>query len=233
MQPIRHRSPVSVLSGTALPVTVWLLAAWLAGCSSMYYSTMEAFGYAKRELLVDRVSDARESQQEAQEEFKSTYEALRSLTGVSGGELEERYEDLAAEYQRSKSAATDVTRRIAAVEDVSQAMFTEWAEEIEQIQNPALRQQSVELKRSTEQRYAGLLESMRNAEGRMQPVLAAFQDQVLFLKHNLNAQAIASLREVAVEIGSDVDALIAQMQEAITAADEFIATMQPVGSDGG
>src|SRR5690606_17365960 len=155
-------------------LAVLLVPAALAACGSVYYRTMEAFGYAKRELLVDRVEDARESQQEAQAEFKSTYEALRSLTGVSGGELEERYEELEAEYRRSKSAAEDVTRRIARVEDVSQAMFEEWGQEIEQIQNPDLRQQSVELRRTTQERYDRLLETMRNAEARMQPVLAAF-----------------------------------------------------------
>ena len=35
---------------------------------------------------------------------------------------------------------------------------------------------------------------MRLAESRIEPVLKSFRDQVLFLKHNLNAKAIASLR---------------------------------------
>jgi hypothetical protein len=39
-----------------------------------------------------------------------------------------------------------------------------------------------------------MLTSMRRAEKSVAPVLSIFQDNVLFLNHNLNAQAISSLR---------------------------------------
>jgi hypothetical protein len=52
----------------------------LAGCQSAYYKTMETFGYHKREILVDRVEDARDSQEEAKEQFQS---ALEKFSAVS------------------------------------------------------------------------------------------------------------------------------------------------------
>jgi hypothetical protein len=63
---------------------------------------------------------------------------------------------------------------------------------------------------------------MRLAEQRMQPVLNTFQDQVLFLKHNLNARAVASLREEFGAIENDIVALIKDMEASIAKADEFI-----------
>jgi hypothetical protein len=47
----------------------------LAGCQTAYYKTMEKFGYHKRDILVDRVKDAKETQEEAKEQFKSALES--------------------------------------------------------------------------------------------------------------------------------------------------------------
>ena len=58
------------------------------------------------------------------------------------------------------------------------------------------------------------------------PVLALFHDQVLFLKHNLNARAISSLDRERVRIEGDVNRLIAEMQAAIDEAEAFIQALQ-------
>jgi hypothetical protein len=60
----------------------------------------------------------------------------------------------------------------------------------------------------------------------MDPVLKRFNDQVLYLKHNLNAQAIASLQTTAAGIDTDVSALIKDMEASIAEADDFIKQMK-------
>ena len=77
----------------------------------------------------------------------------------------------------------------------------------------------------TRKRYDVLMVAMKGAETKMTPVLGAFGDQVLFLKHNLNAQAITSLQDTVVKIESDVGKLIEEMQKSIAEADSFIASM--------
>jgi hypothetical protein len=66
---------------------------------------------------------------------------------------------------------------------------------------------------------------MREAEGKMAPVLTAFQDQVLFLKSNLNAAAISGLQGEASRIQGDVQRLVADMQASIDEANRFIEQM--------
>ena len=66
---------------------------------------------------------------------------------------------------------------------------------------------------------------MKRAERKLDPVLNAFRDRVLFLKHNLNAQAIASLRTNRKAIESDIAALVGDMNRSIAEADRFIKTM--------
>jgi hypothetical protein len=209
---------------------ILLCVALTSSCQRAYYDTLEQFGYHKRDLLVSRVEDARDSQAAAKEQFQSALEAFKGVVNFEGGELEARYEELNAEYEQSVARAQAVSERIDAVEDVAAALFDEWRAELDAYSSDALRADSERQLEATEARYVQLIEAMRRAEESMEPVLTAFQDQVLALKHNLNAQAIASLRNERTAVEADVAALVAEMETAIREAEAFLAT---VGNPGG
>lgn len=198
----------------------------LAGCQTAYYSAMEQVGIHKRDILVDRVEDARESQEEAQEQFRDALEQFRSVISFDGGELDSLYNRLQGEYDDSVAAAEDVSARIRKVEQVSEDLFDEWQEELTKYSNRKLRDQSAAKLRSTKARYAELLRSLKRAEKRMPPVLSALQDNVLYLKHNLNARAIGSLKSEYRGIKSNIDLLIRDMEKAISESDRFIKQME-------
>jgi hypothetical protein len=197
----------------------------LAGCQSTYYKTMEVFGYHKREILVDRVEDARDSQEEAKEQFQSALEKFSAVVDFRGGELEEKYKQLKAELESSESKAKAVRKHIRSVEDVAEALFDEWEGELGQYTNESLRRSSEQKLGQTRQRYAQLIGAMQRAELRIEPVLSAFRDQVLFLKHNLNAQAVASLHDELVVVEAEIASLIKEMEASIAEADAFIEAM--------
>ena len=138
------------------------MAVLVAGCESTYYSAMEKLGVEKRDILVDRVEAARDSQEAAKAQFVDQY--------------------------------TSNTQRRTAERQL----------------------------RATRRSYASMIASMWRAEGKIAPVLNAFRDQVLFLKHNLNARAIASLRAELSGIEADTAILIREMEAAITESNAFI-----------
>jgi hypothetical protein len=197
----------------------------LGGCSSAYYSAMEKVGVHKRDILIDRVEKARDSQAEAQEQFKSALDQFNSVVQLKNTDLKDAYERLAAEYQDCEKAAARVKERINKVEDVSEALFDEWDRELDLYENKELRRASKEQLRITRTRYEKMLRSMRTAEASMTPVLKTFRDNVLFLKHNLNAQAIGSLQAEFSSLEKDIDALIRKMNEAIGQSNAFIEQM--------
>ncbi|MGB5421100.1 MAG: DUF2959 domain-containing protein [Desulfobacterales bacterium] len=206
--------------------TLIVTAAWLStGCQSMYYNTMEKFGYQKREILVDRVKEARDEEKETAQQFASALEKFSAVINFKGGELEEKYEKLKAEFERCESRADAVKKRIAAVENVGEALFEEWEAELKQYTNANLRRTSRQKLVDTRRQYDRLIRSMKRAEAKIDPVLAVFRDQVLFLKHNLNARAIASIQNELVSVETDVAALIREMEASISEADGFIKTM--------
>ena len=208
-----------------LPLVLSLLLV-LAGCKSANYAFWKKLGYEKRDILVDRVEEAKKSQETAKEQFKTTLQRFQDLTNFQGGDLEAKYKKLDSEYMRCSDRAADVSQRIRDIDSVAQDLFKEWKSELAEYQNPALRRTSEQKLNDSHARYDQLLAAMKKSEAKMQPVLQAFHDQVLFLKHNLNAAAISSLQTTAAGIDADVQALIKDMEASINEANQFISQMK-------
>jgi len=209
-----------------LLVTLLCLPLLLSACSSTQYAVMEKFGIHKREILVDRVEDARDSQQEAKEQFASALEEFSAVLNFDGGTLEEKYKQLNSVLEESEDRAQDVAERIDKVEDVAEALFDEWDDELKLYSSDSLRRSSAKKLKETRSHYQSLMKAMRRAEAKIEPVLTPLRDQVLYLKHNLNAQAIASLQSELGRVEGDVSALIREMEAAIREADAFIVRLE-------
>ncbi|MCI0498863.1 MAG: DUF2959 domain-containing protein [Planctomycetales bacterium] len=196
-----------------------------AGCQKVYYGTMEKFGVHKRDILVDNVAEARDAQTEAKEQFASALEEFSAVVNFQGGKLEDKYKILNAEYEQSRKKAEAVHERIGDVKRVAKALFDEWEKELDQYTSDTLRKSSQLKFKQTQERYETLIAAMERAESKIAPVLAAFGDQVLFLKHNLNAQAVASLQSELTTMESEIGTLIREMERSINEADAFIQEM--------
>lgn len=196
----------------------------LAGCESAYYGVQEKLGNLKNDILVDRVEDAMDAQEDAKEEFKDALEQFESVVSVPESELKSVYNRLNDAFVDAQDKAQEVSGRIEKVEDVAEDLFDEWQAELEMITSVSLRTKSASALRASRRDFAALIKAMKRAESRMEPVLTSFRDHVLFLKHNLNAQAISSLRGELVGIESDVGRLIQEMERSIAEARSFLKT---------
>ena len=218
-----QKGTVSMLN--QLIITAVLMIPFI-GCSKAYYDAMEKVGIHKRDILVDRVEGARDAQSEAQKQFKSALEQFGAVVKVENTDLRKAYEKLNAEYEDSEQAAKKVSDRIDKVESVADALFEEWEEELKLYKSAELRRSSQKKLQKTKTRYRKMLDSMHRAEKSMTPVLRTFRDNVLFLKHNLNAQAIGSLRTEFSTLKGEIDGLIKNMNEAIKTSNKFIADIK-------
>jgi chromosome segregation ATPase len=218
----RHLPFTRLLSTIAFCCCLAFLA---TGCNSLFYKTMKTLGKEKRDILVSRVKDAQKDQQQTKEKLKTTMESFQQLTGFQGGSLEKSYKRLNSNYEDAASEAGKLHDKIQAIDQVSQDMFKEWQSEINQMKNPQLRSQSSALLRDAKTRQASYMRAMRKTEDKITPVLAAFHDQVLFLKHNLNAQAIGSLKNTTANIQTNVADLIQSIDDSSAEADNLISTL--------
>jgi hypothetical protein len=197
----------------------------LVGCRSTYYAIWEKLGREKRDLLRADVVDARDAQQAASQQFKTALERMKDLYGFDGGKLETAYNQFKSEYEDCASRADKVRSRIKDVEQVAGDLFKEWDNEIGQISDAKMRTNSRNKLNASRGKYDQLHAAMKRAEASMDPILAKFHDNVLYLKHNLNAEAIGALKGESVKIETDISQLIADMNKSIAQSDAFIKTL--------
>lgn len=196
------------------------------GCTSIYNTTMEhVFGYEKRELLRKSVTALQAEQKDAQKEFTDALTQIKALYAFDGGKLETFYGKMKTASERCESQAEEVRSRIEKMEKIARSMFAEWEKELQQYSNPNLATASREQLHQTRERYAQLAQTVRAAEASMQPVLSQLKDNVLFLKHNLNAAAIGSLQGEAAGIQQQIEVLLQQMNASIAESDRFIQSL--------
>ena len=210
-------------------VVLIILALSLTACESAYYGTLEKVGIHKRDILVDRIEGVKDAQVEGQRQFKSALAQFQHTVNFDGGKLEDAYQRLNTEYESSEQAAATIRARIAAVESVAEALFDEWEDELGLYTSATLRRQSKAQLTDTRGRFKSLLATMRTAEKSLEPVLNTLRDNTLYLKHNLNARAIASLKRESATIQADVNRLIRDMDAAIAASDRFVAEFERQG----
>jgi len=200
--------------------------AGLTGCASVQYSALEKVGIHKRDILVDRVEDARDAQADTRENLVSAYEELSSLIGHEGGELEKKYEQLSESVDDASDATEELDEQLEAIDRVSADLFEEWEAELDLYTSQNLRADQEKKLGLARRQYSEMRARMQKARDRVDPVMAVLSDNVLFLKHSLNAQALSALRGQAATLENQVDALIRDMQLAIDEADAFISRMR-------
>jgi ElaB/YqjD/DUF883 family membrane-anchored ribosome-binding protein len=198
----------------------------LSACDTVYMATMDKIGYAKRDILSSRVKSARDAQEDAKKDIQSTLEKFGNVVSYQGGDLEATYKKLSSELESSEDSAETVRKRIKDVESVADALFSEWETELGQYSSADLRRKSEAKLSQTKSRYNEMLGAMSRAEQRIDPVLKPLRDQVLYLKHNLNARALAAMKGELVKVDAQVDRLVRDMNRSIAEADKFIQAME-------
>jgi predicted nucleic acid-binding Zn-ribbon protein len=189
------------------------------------YSAWEKVGVEKRDLFKRNVNNVKEEQEDSKEAFKDALTRLKEIYKVDGGKLEKEQARLSTSYDEARAEAADVSESIKKLDTVANDLFDEWEEEIGEIETKDLKKRSKEQLKTTKTRYEKLHAQLKQSEEKMQPVLSRFKDQVLFLKHNLNAQAIAGLKTESNRIQSDIEKLMKEMQESSKDADALIKTL--------
>ncbi|MBP6343913.1 MAG: DUF2959 family protein [Candidatus Omnitrophica bacterium] len=212
-----------MLQRAALVLMVVVLS---SGCQTLYNTTLEkVFGVEKRQIFKKSVEDVNAQQKKAQETFQDSITRLKELYNFKGGQLESVYNKLKSSFENAQSEADKVHERIQNMDGVAKSMFSEWDKEIKTYSNPVFAENSRKQYSETKSRYSVLIKSVRESEASMKPVLKQLSDHVMYLKHNLNASSIGTLKGESSAIESQIEGLVDGMNKSIAEADSFIRTL--------
>jgi chromosome segregation ATPase len=197
-----------------------------AGCSSMKYSFWEMFGKEKRDLLKSDLNGLVSDQNAAKQKFGTALDRVKALTHFQGGDLEAEYEKLKSAHEDAAASAKAIDSRISDIETVASDLFDEWKKEDDQMQTASLKDDSERKLAETKRRYDSMHSSMVASRKSMDPALTLLNDQVLYLKHNLNAAAVGSLGTSMADVEKSIASLQQSIEASIREAQGFIDTMQ-------
>ena len=197
----------------------------MGSCSSLYYGFWETFGQDKRDLLKSEIENSNDDQKDIKEEFSSTLERIKKEYNFDGGELERTYDYLSTRYEDAKKRQSKLQDRINKIKEIGSDLFKEWKKEALEIKNSKYRRSSLAKLSRTKTQFAKLRSHLEKTEKRLEAVMSKFKDQVLFLKHNLNAKALGSLKVEFKEIEKGINQLIENINSSQSTNNIFIEKM--------
>ncbi len=196
------------------------------GCNnSLGYNLQEAMGTPKRQVMVSRVQDTRDSMKDTKKAFASALQQFGSVYKEGGSKLENKYVILKKEYENCNSKASELRRQIANVKSIGQVLFAEWQKELDQFTNEQMRKLSETKMQQTREKYVAMTTGMDRVSARMTPALNSMNDQLLNIKHSLNALITVSLEEELIQLRTHTDSLMAEIDSAVEHCNTFIGSM--------
>lgn len=193
--------------------------------SSAKYSAYEMVGMEKRDIFKREVKNVQEEQEDTTKAFKDALTRLKDIYDFEGGDLEKQHNKFKSSYERANEESQELKARVAKVDKVAKDLFEEWQAELNEMKDPDLRKRSSSQLKETKSRYSGLEVQLKKSEKKIDPVLVKLKDQVLNLKHNLNARAIAGLKTESGKIQSDIESLIKEVEKSSKEAEALIKTL--------
>ena len=218
-----------IVRRTLLFTLIFTAAVYLAGCETMQgvtNKTKEMFGVQKRAILVSEVKEARTSMEEVKAKFQTTMETFNTVLTSNEGKLDKKYRILKSEHEKIGNKAGAIQENISSVSKVADELFIEWQTELNSYSSESLRKSGEQMLQNAKNHNTQFINAMTQADEKAGPVITALGDLVLFSKHNLNAQDMASVKGEMDSLAGKVTALITEIDASISEADKLIDLME-------
>lgn len=199
-----------------------LLLVGVGACSTMYYAAMSQLGWAKADLLANRVQQSRDAMDQARIQLADALPDFEKARSASGGDHAVRAEALQASLGDAQENATLIGKRRAAVENAADTLFGEWQHEIASATDAAQRARRQQRYDEFRAPYDRLLDAMRGAEASLPPVLAAMQAEVAALRAAPGAAASPGIP------AADADQAMRTLQLAVALANQYITVLETI-----
>lgn len=219
---------------TLFPMLVALVPCCLAvaGCANLeatFFQPKDSLALV--DDLSDRIEEVHVASEVAKERMTAAVETLRSIVSPDfRGDGLSAHAELTRAIEQSEEQAEVFRERVADMKDTAKELFDRWASDLEGFTNAEMRQHSQRRLEETRTRYQAIVAAVDPAQWSYDAVNRSLGDHALFLGHDFNRAAVASLRP-------GVDSLVAQGGElesrlvlGMTAAKEYLDHASPPGA---
>jgi hypothetical protein len=156
-----------------------------------------------------------------------TMDVYNALMADEAKDRKKLYNSLQKEMENTEKRRATIGEVAATMSAEADTLFKQWTDSAAAIENADLRKKSEERLAATKASYAEIGTVGQKASDLYGPFMKDLQDQVTFLGHDLNAEAVASLKPEAAKINEAASKLIQSIDDTITTANTNIGALRP------
>jgi hypothetical protein len=156
-----------------------------------------------------------------------TMDVYNALLADDAKDRKKLYKDLQREMAGTEKRRAEIATRAGAMALEADILFKKWEASTAAIESESLRKRSEERLTKTKASYAEIRASGDKAAGLYTPVMKTLADQVTYLGHDLNPDAVASLKPDADKLNKNVHELVKAIDDTITTTNGRIGSLRP------
>ena len=206
----------------------WVTIIGLAGCALLSGCATSGFRQAGKTAL--SLDLAQEEIRSAKGQLTATFNALDTIMNSAVGDLRPLFKEYSRELSSLEVTAENARRRALKFRDESVAYFAAWASNIDQITDPALKQQAIQRRGKAIAAYQGIEKSLREVGEGYAPVVTVLNDVKTTLGTDLTASNVAATKPAYLKARNQAMALQKLMDESASLMSGAVDKLAPLGS---
>ncbi len=184
-------------------------------------------GHKQTDRLIKRGESAMKEVGITRQQIQKTLTLYNSIVEGASEDARKSYKDLVKALDESEKKAGDVGKRVEEMEYEAHKFFEEWTKNTESITSEALRVRSQERLNEARLQYGDALRAGRRAGAEFDVFVQSMHDQIVFLGYDLNATAVASLKEDAARLNKQGDELFQKIDEVVEMTNGYLDSLRP------
>ena len=183
-------------------------------------------GVKQVEQLIKKANAGVESINDTKLQLQKTMEAYNAVLAPDVKDRRDAYKKLQKEVATTEKKRAMVSTRNGEMNVEAGRLFKNWEGSTAAIQDPALRQRSQERLAVAKKRYSEIQANGQGAASLYTPFMKALQDQVTYLGHDLNPEAVATLKPEADKLNAQAKELYSAIDKTTAAANNNISQLR-------
>lgn len=181
--------------------------------------------------LSERIEEVHVATEVSKERMNAAVEALRSMTSSDfRGDALVAHAELTRSIESSEEQAETLRDHVTEMKDTASELFERWAQDLEGFTNAEMRQSSQKRLEDTRTRYQTIVAAVDPALWSLDAVNRDLRDHALFLGHDFNKSAVASVRPGVEALGKQRTELDGRLALAMNAAHDYLESAAPPGA---
>jgi hypothetical protein len=162
----------------------------------------------------------------AKMQTQKTLDAYNTLVTQPSKDMKGDYKKLLKASDSMNDKVAEAREKIEAMQKTGDTYFSGRAEAIKNIQDPALLSQAQQRLATNQQEFGGVLQSLRDAGGALEPFRKQLADQITYLGSDLTPSAMESVKPQAAKLNAQGADVFAKTDQALAKSDAYFKSMR-------